>query len=169
MLERIRRVLVDTRDAFLAELRRREPADQVADLLTAMRREVVDARTTLKQLEARISELGAGLGREQTALADCQRRRGQAERIGDGETARVAAEFAARHAAALFRLQGALSEAESERDRVRSEVDEMTRRYRAADRDRHALVARLKVTTAQEAIEEHRRFLDELEKRLRRE
>jgi hypothetical protein len=65
---------------------------------SAMRRELSDARAELRKLENELSRAERELQEQREAEAACHRRQAQAERIGDAETARLAAAFAGRHA-----------------------------------------------------------------------
>src|SRR5215212_8138980 len=51
MLDDLRKLFSQAWDSFIAEVGRREPADQVASLLGAMRREMVEVRAQLPLLE----------------------------------------------------------------------------------------------------------------------
>jgi phage shock protein A len=153
MFDSIRRVLGETRDAFLSELRRRGPEDVVAELLSGMRREMVETRAALKEAEERIPDLRARLEREHAEIERCDRRREMAERIDDDETARVAAEFGDRHRANAAGLEARLTEAVADRDGLRVTVEEMTARFRRAEAERHALVARVRAAGAREHMD----------------
>ena len=132
------------RDAFRDAKAPRDPEDGVAELLGAMRRELHAARTALRDLEPSIDRARANLERERTEQATCERRRVQAERIGDAETARLAAEWGAKHAERAAVAEGKVRALQGERDLLRSEADAMARAYRDADRNRWQLVARLR-------------------------
>ncbi|HEX2189274.1 MAG TPA: hypothetical protein VHG51_10275 [Longimicrobiaceae bacterium] len=149
MFDDLKNLFSRTWDAFQAEAGRSEPEDQVAALLGAMRREMVEARATVPVLEEAVAAARAGLERERRALADTERRRGMAERIGDAETVRVAEEFAAKHRARIGVLEEKLRAAEAELELRRREVAEMSRQYKDADANRFALVARLRTLRAQ--------------------
>ena len=84
-------------ESFRTELHRREPEDHVAEVLTAMRREMVAVRALVSSLERDLVSAVAELDRERDALASCERRGDMARAIGDEETVRIAAEFAERH------------------------------------------------------------------------
>lgn len=152
MLDDLRRVFRESVAAFLTELGKREPEDEVAELLAAMRRELVDARAALPEYEAEATRTEAELRRERELLEQCRRRLGAAERIGDGETARVAAEFAGRHAARCSVLERKLDVAREELALRTREAEEMMRRYREADANRFAMVARLRTARAAESL-----------------
>lgn len=144
MLKDLQRLFRQTWDSFRTELGRREPEDEVAELLGRMRREMVAARAALPAFEEAIRSAEQALERERRALADCERRAGLAERIGDAETVRVAREFAARHRAHVAVLEQKHAAAVAERDLRRREVQLMSERYREADANRFVLLAELR-------------------------
>jgi phage shock protein A len=144
MFEDLRRLFADSWNAFLTEAGRREPEDRVAELLTAMRREMVAARANLPLQDRHLQGAQADLERERRALADAERRGQLAERIGDQETVRVAAEFADRHRKRVAVMEEKLRAAQAERDLAYQESDEMMRRYKEADTHRFALVAEIR-------------------------
>ncbi|MBW3571966.1 MAG: hypothetical protein KY467_12755, partial [Gemmatimonadetes bacterium] len=90
MINDLRNLFSSAWDAFLAELGRRDPADHVADLLSGMRREMVQARASLPLYEEAVRGADAELARERTALEDAVRRGALAQKAGDAETGRIA-------------------------------------------------------------------------------
>jgi len=144
MLNEIRKILRRSVDAFRDEMNAREPEDRVAELLMAMRRELVAARAALPEYEAEARRAREELEQESGALEQCRRRGALAERIGDRETVRVAEEFAARHLSRIEVLAQKVSACEAELTLRRSEAEEMRLRYREADANRFALLAHLR-------------------------
>ena len=140
MLTDLKKLFARTWDAFTAEAGRREPEDQVAELLSAMRREMVDARATLPLLQENIAAAERELARERTALDDAVRRGGLAQKIDDAETVRVAAEFADRHRRRIAVLEEKVRAARAEHELRGLEVQDMMRRYKEADLNRFALL-----------------------------
>jgi phage shock protein A len=144
MLTDLKKLFARTWDAFVAEASRREPEDQVAELLSAMRREMVDARATLPLLQENIAAAERELARERTALDDAVRRGGLAQKIGDAETVRVAAEFADRHRRRIAVLEEKVRAARAEHELRGVEVQDMMRRYKEADLNRFALLSEMR-------------------------
>jgi phage shock protein A len=144
MFKEIGRVFRASLDAFLSEAGKREPEDEVAELLSSMRRELTEARAALPLYGEDVARIGVDLRREKQLLEDCERRGTAAERIGDAETARIAAEFAGRHAERASVLERKLGAAEAERELREREADEMAIQYREADLNRFGLVAELR-------------------------
>lgn len=144
MLNDLQSLFKQSWKAFRTEIARREPEDELADLLGMMRREMVEARASLAEMERAIEGAQAELERERGALADCERRARMAGRIGDTETVRVAEEFAGRHRERTSVLQRKHAAAIAERDLHARDVRQMTQRYRQADTNRYALLAELR-------------------------
>jgi len=135
-------------DAFREQLERRDPEDEVAELLTAMRRELVAARAALPEFEMAVLRTRHELATEREAAEQCERRGEMARRIGDEETVAVARTFAGRHRDNALLLERKLSVAEAEFAVRTREADEMKRRYQEADANRFVLVADLRRTQA---------------------
>lgn len=151
MLEDLRRIFRQSLDAFRAEAGRREPEDQIAEILTAMRREMVAVRALAASLEKDLLSTSADVDREQEALASCERRGDMARTIGDAETVRVADEFASRHRDKLRILRQKKEALKGELELRRREAEEMTVRYREADANRFVLLAQLRQAAARQA------------------
>ena len=153
MLDDLKRLFSRTWSAFLEETARRDPEDQVAGLLSSMRREMVQARAALPLYEKNVQGTAAELERERRALDDTVRRGGMAERISDAETARVAKEFAERHRQRVAVLEEKLRAANAELQLRRAEAEEMMRRYKEADANRFILVAEIRRRGAHAALD----------------
>lgn len=153
MINDLKTLFSRTWDAFRAEAGRREPEDQVASLLAAMRREMVEARAALPAYEEGIRAAEAELARERRALDDAVRRGGLAENIGDAETVRVAAEFAERHRRRVAVLEEKVRAARAEHDLRSQEVQDMMRRYKEADANRFVLLNEVRRARTQQRID----------------
>jgi phage shock protein A len=152
MLNDLRTVFRKTWESFRTELSRREPEDQVAELLGMMRREMVDARASLPHFEQAIGQVEAEISAERKTLADCHRRRTLAERIGDTETVQIADDFIVRHEERVVVLQQKLIAARAERDLRAREIEQMSRKYKEADANRFALLSQLRSQRAHERM-----------------
>jgi phage shock protein A len=152
MLNELQRIFKETWGAFRSELGRREPEDEVAELLGMMRNEMAGARAHLAALEEAVGNAAIRLEQERASLADAERRGTMAERIGDQETVRIATEFAGRHRERVEILGAKLASVTAERDLQRRELEEMTDRYKAADRNRFGLVAEIRRRRAADAV-----------------
>lgn len=144
MLDDLRKVFRDSWNAFVAEAGRRDPEDQVAELLSGMRQEMVHARAALPEYEVAWRRAEAELQRERRHLDDCVRRAALAEKIGDAETVRLANEYAEKHRARVTVLEAKVKAAEDEHALRTRESQEMMRRYKEADTNRFALLAELR-------------------------
>lgn len=151
MLEDLRRIFRQSLDAFRAEAGRREPEDEVAEVLTAMRREMVAVRALSASLEKDLLSTAGELDREREALTNCERRGDMARAIDDAETVRIASEFAARHREKVRILEQKREALKEELDLRRAESEEMTVRYREAEANRFVLLAQLRQAAAREA------------------
>ncbi|MQA92419.1 MAG: hypothetical protein GEU90_19700 [Gemmatimonas sp.] len=150
MLNEIRRLFRKSVEAFRLELDSREPQDQVAELLSAMRRELVAARAAIQEFEAAVQRARADLERERKDLELCERRGSMASRIGDEETVRIAEEFAGKHRQRIVVLEQKVTASEAELDLRRNEADEMKRRYQQADANRFVLLSQLRRAAVKE-------------------
>jgi phage shock protein A len=154
MLNELQRLFKETWSAFRTELGRREPEDEVADLLGLMRQEMVRAKAVASELKEAARDAQGALRRERELLAECERRGQLAERIGDQETVRVAQEFADRHRERVAVLEAKAASTTSERDLQQRELAEMTQRYQNADRNRFVLVSELRRRRAAGAVQD---------------
>lgn len=150
MLDDLRRIFRQSVDAFRSELRLGAPEDQVAEILTAMRKEMVAVRGVISALENDALRTHEELGRERDALSQCERRGAMAKSIGDHETVRVAEEFAVRHREKVRILEQKKVSLEQEIVLRKSESEEMTVKYREADANRFVLLAQLRQAAARE-------------------
>jgi phage shock protein A len=150
MLNDIRRLFRKSVEAFRLEVNSNQPEDQVAALLTAMRRELVAARAAIPEFEAALGHTRQQLGREREQLELCDRRGAMATKIGDLETARIAEEFAGKHRQRIAVLEQKVSSAEAELAFHRTEAEEMKRRYQEADANRFVLLAELRRSALKE-------------------
>ena len=154
MINDLKNLFSSAWDAFLAELGRRDPADHVADLLSAMRREMVQARASLPLYDDAVRAADAELARERKALEDAVRRGGLAEKIGDAETVRIAGEFAERHRKRVAVLEDKARAARAEQELRAQEVQDMMRRYKEADANRFVLLNDIRRAQSQARLDD---------------
>lgn len=152
MFEELQRIFRKSVTAFRSELHREEPEDQVAELLSAMRREWVSARAELPVLEEGRARARAELARERELLEQTERRGRLAEGIGDAETVRVANDFAGRHREKIAVLEQKVAAADAEWTLRTREVEEMKRKYQEADANRFLLLNELRRSGNQSRI-----------------
>ena len=145
MLGNLGKLFRKSLDAFKEGRGPHEPEDRVAELLSAMRQELVAARAAIQEYEGDVSRASLLLRREQEALEQCQRRGTMAQNIGDLETARIAEEFAERHREKVRILGQKVAACSAELELRRREADDMMMRYKEADANRFLLLSQLKV------------------------
>jgi phage shock protein A len=143
MFEDLQKLFRESLAAFRAEIGKREPVDEIAELLSSMRRELAAARAELPELEAEMERTRMELLRERSELDQCERRGKMAERIGDTETVAVAAEWATRHRERVHVLEQRQAATAAEQELRTKEVAEMQRRYRTAEINRFRMVEEL--------------------------
>ena len=161
MLKDLGAILAQAVERFRQEAGKRTPEDQIAELLSGMRREMVDARAVVGELRDAAERARSELERERRALADCERRREMATRIDDQETVQVAEQFAARHRETISVLEAKLRATEAERDLRARDADVLTARYKEADTRRFALLTELRRAGAEGRIRGAMDTLDE--------
>jgi len=96
-----------------------------SERIAAMRRDARAARAELDRVAEELNRARAQFAEERKAEEDCRRREGLARRIGDEETARIAAEYAARHAERAAVLEAKVRAIEAELAMRRRDVEEM--------------------------------------------
>lgn len=143
MFDDLQKLFRDSLAAFRAELGKREPVDEIAELLSSMRRELAATRASLPELDADAERTRMELLRERAELEQCERRGRMAEKIGDAETVAVAAEWATRHRERVRVLEQKEAALIAERELRGREVEEMQRRYRTAEINRFRMVEEL--------------------------
>lgn len=114
MFDDLKKAWRDAVENFRRELDPENYGRDAARRAKAMRRDADAARTELGRLEAELASTRRRLAEEREAESNCRRREGLARGIGDEETARIAADFAGRHAerAAVFEQKMRAVEAE---------------------------------------------------------
>lgn len=91
----------------------------------AMRRDLDYARAAITRLETEIDLARHNLAREEEEVARCQHRENLARQIADDETARIAAEYATRHAERAAIIRQKIAALSAEHDLLRREASAM--------------------------------------------
>lgn len=91
----------------------------------AMHRDIVSARGALEKLETELRRTRREAEKEREQEAVCRRREGLARNIGDAETARLALEFAGRHAERAVVLERKAEVLDEERALLERDLTEM--------------------------------------------
>lgn len=144
MLDDLKKMFSQAWDSFITEVGKREPEDEVAGLLGAMRREMVEVRAQVPLLETNYKAAVVELERERKRLEDTERRGAMAQRINDAETVRVAGEFAEKHRRRVAVLEEKVRAAKAEWELRQQESQEMMSKYKEAETNRFALVGELR-------------------------
>ncbi len=118
-----RRAWREAVDNFWRELEVDDPEGR----LRGVYREVAGARNQLDELDDAIGQTRDRLTQEEEQVAACERRERLAQRIGDEETARVAAEYGARHRERAEVLRRKVEALEAERRLCARDLSEMER------------------------------------------
>lgn len=152
MFAKLRAAFREAVDNFKTELNRDQIPETVDGLLAGMYREATDAKAYVAKLEKDLAAARARARRESEQADVCRRRQRQAERIGDEETVRVAAEFAGRHEERARVLEGKAEAILRELTVCRSDVDEMLEQIKVARRRSEGLGATAGRTAARETM-----------------
>jgi phage shock protein A len=123
MLESLREAFRQALDNFYAELNRDRVPEAADGLLRAMKAELIELGKQTADLEKELGGVEHEARQEHEAAKTCIRREEMAKRIGDGDTASVAREFAKRH----LRRYEILSE---KTEVLRQEIDERYTSFR---------------------------------------
>jgi hypothetical protein len=145
MFENLREAFREAIENFKRELNRDDVPltvpGTVDRLLLGMQNEVADAKETLRALHAQIEQTRTQILHESSEEATCRRREELARRVGDEETARLATEYAARHARRREVLERKVVALDEEHAMRAAEVAEMLARVREAREKRDTLAA----------------------------
>lgn len=152
MFEKLRNAFREAVDNFYEELNRDQVPEAVDKLLKGMRDELTDARLQIGDLEKQIRTTLAQAEKEKKEAATARRRGKMAEEIGDAETARVANEYADKHAERRRLLERKAVALKEELDFREREYEEMTAKVKEAEAKRDALAATTGRTGARESL-----------------
>ena len=142
MFENLRDAFREAIANFKAELNRVDDVPPTVDrLLVGMQNEVDEARETLRALHGQIEQTRAQILHESSEETTCRRREELARKVGDEETARLAAEYAVRHARRREILDRKAAALDEEHAMRAGEVAEMLARVREAQEKRDSLAA----------------------------
>ncbi len=141
-------------DAALSSLESRSggEAEDIDRLLDGMREELIEAKASTPRLEKGLEKLRHRHAEEQNRAADCVRRAGQAEEIGDAETMRVAVEYAERHHERMKVLTEQIEAAEAELALHLRNVKEMRAQLKSSVANKDALKVQSRRAQATETL-----------------
>lgn len=164
MFENLRAAFREAVENFKEELGRDEVPEAVDRLLNGMRDEVTEAKTRLHDLETGIRRALVEAEREKEEERTCLRREEMARKIGDEETARVAAEFRRKHAKRREVLEGKAVALQRELEVRKAEIEEMLEQIKVAQKRRDALAAEVGRSSARDSIRGAHDLFDELDR-----
>ena len=164
MFENLRAAFRQAVENFKTELRRDEVPEAVDRLLHGMREEVTDAKVRLRGLEDDLQRTRAEEAREKRELETCDRRERMARQIGDEDTAKVAADYGAKHRERARVLEEKAAALEKELVLRRREIEEMLGQIDEARKRRDILAAEVGRGTARESIRQGDDLFDELDR-----
>jgi phage shock protein A len=164
MFENLRDAFREAVDNFKQELNRDDVPEAVDRLLRGMKEEAADAQALARGLEREIEITEKISQREARDAKTCRRREEMATRIGDPETARIAAEFAKKHEDKREVLDTKADVLRRELVLRKAEVVEMIDKIKQSQQDRDALAATAGRTGARSAIQGANDLFDELDR-----
>lgn len=141
MFDDLRDAFREALENFNKELKRDRVPETVDRLLGGMKDEIVDEKAQVAALEAQLEQALAQAKREGERGLTCRRREDMARRIGDEDTANVAAEHAVKHEGHHVLLQRKAEAIREELEFRRRTVDEMLARFNEARSKRDELSA----------------------------
>lgn len=120
-----------------------QPGDLPGHRAASMRRDLANAKRALERLQGDLAASRQELAGEEDQIATCERRAAMAQKIEDAETARIATEFAKKHAdrAAILRrkvevLQDELAMRQDELGVMEKQAETEFAEIRAAEANR---------------------------------
>ncbi len=164
MFDDLRQAFREAVNNFKDEIGREDVPEAVDKLLRGMISEVTDAKARLSALESQIDVGGKRLEQENAELATCQRREKMALDIGDAETAKVAADFGAKHEERIAVLTKKVDAIQSEASLLRREIDDMMGQLKEARTRRDGLAAEAGRTGARESIGGSKDLFDDFDR-----
>lgn len=152
MFDDLRRAFKEAVDNFRTELDRDRVPENVDRLLRGMMEETAEAKARLSSLEDQLVRTRSEVDLEAREVETCLRREKMALDIDDEETAKVAAEYAARHLKRQQVLEQKAVALAQEIALRRGEVDEMVEKVKEARTRREELAATTGRSQARSAL-----------------
>lgn len=152
MFEDLRNAFREAVQNFKDELDRESVPENVDRLLKGMIDEVTEAKVRLKGIQADLEETRKRIATEEQQVATNRRRGRMARDIDDEETARIADEYADRHARRLEVFTQKAAALAQEENLLAAEVEEMTGKVKEARARRASLAAESGRTRARDGL-----------------
>ena len=122
------------RDALERALAAATPPPDLSEIASRMREAVIEQKAGLRAMREALEDAERQLGIERTELATAERRRGQAQAIGDAETVAIADRFMAKHRERAEILEQKVAAQRAEVALAQRDLEEMTRQLQEAAR-----------------------------------
>ena len=164
MFDDLRSAFREAYENFNKELNREHVPETVNRLIGGMVDEITDVKVEVGNLESQIEKALAAAEKEKAQAATCRRREQMARKIGDSETADVAAQFAEKHEEHQQLLEQKAKALKAELDFRREEVEEMMAKVKEAQTKRDSLSATAGRSGARETISEADDLFSELDR-----
>jgi hypothetical protein len=165
MFENLRDAFREAVHNFKHELNRDDDVPPTVDrLLLAMHRELAQARELVSSLEKQIADARAQVERDRNEENTCRRRAELADRVGDGETARIALEYAVRYERRRVVMERKVIALDEEKTVRVVELTEMTERMEEAKTKRDNLAAAAGSSDSDETLRAADDLLEELDR-----
>jgi phage shock protein A len=164
MFEDLRDAFREALDNFNKELKRDRVPETVDRLLSGMRDEIVDEKAQIAGLEEQLAKALSQAQLEADNGRTCRRREEMARRIGDEETADVAAQHAVKHEGHHVLLQKKAEAIREELEFRRKNADEMMAKFEEARGKRDSLSATAGRASARDSFTEADDLFGELDR-----
>lgn len=152
MFENLRRAFREAVDNFNRELERDAVPEAVDGLIRGMQKEAVATKAGLEGLKEQLTKARKRAEAEAREVQVCRRREELARKIGDADTARVAAEFAEKHTARQRVLSDKAKAIEAEIGLYETEYAEMLAQIKKARANRSTMAAQAGRTKARDSV-----------------
>lgn len=164
MFENLRKAFRDAVDNFNRELSREGVSDTVDGLLKGMEKEAVATRAGLESLKEQLATAQRRVAAEEKEAGVCRRREELARKIGDSETADIAAKFAEKHENRHQVLTDKARAIEAEIRLLEAEFGDMMRQLKKARASRESLKATDGRTRARSSLHDSDDLFGELDR-----
>jgi len=164
MFENLRQAFREAIDNFKEEMNRDEVPELVDGLLRQMHQEVTDAKAHLSALEDQIKAALRQAEMEGKEVETCLRRESMARRIGDEDTAGIAADYARRHEKRKIIQERKALALREEMEMKRGEGEDMLEKLKEAQSRREELSATAGRAGARRALSESDDLFAELDR-----
>ncbi len=154
MFDNLRRAFKDAIQNFNRELARDQIPETVDALLKGMEREIVASKVGLESLKEQFAKARDAARAEGQEAETCRRREAMARKIGDEETAEIAARYAEKHGSRQHVLSEKARAIQAELRLRESEFQEMLKQVKEARANRDNLAAQAGRSQARDSIRE---------------